>query len=78
MPVDGIVSHRLTLDDAPFRTERTDPFCFVGRVDPELGERRLIQRGDDQQHEVGPGGPRLEHLVGLRDEGLDDPENEQC
>ena len=32
-----IIHNGLTLDGAPFQTERTDAFCFVGRVDPEKG-----------------------------------------
>jgi len=32
-----IIHNGLTLDAAPFQTERTDAFCFVGRVDPEKG-----------------------------------------
>ena len=32
-----IIHNGLVLDQAPFRTERTDAFCFVGRVDPEKG-----------------------------------------
>jgi glycosyltransferase involved in cell wall biosynthesis len=32
-----IIHNGLTLDKAPFQTERSDAFCFVGRVDPEKG-----------------------------------------
>jgi len=32
-----IIHNGLTLDGAPFREDRTDAFCFVGRVDPEKG-----------------------------------------
>ncbi len=32
-----IIHNGLVLDQAPFQTERTDAFCFVGRVDPEKG-----------------------------------------
>jgi glycosyltransferase involved in cell wall biosynthesis len=32
-----IIHNGLSLDDAPFETERDDAFCFVGRVDPEKG-----------------------------------------
>jgi len=32
-----IIHNGLTLDGAPFQTERTDAFCFVGRIDPEKG-----------------------------------------
>jgi len=32
-----IIHNGLTLDGAPFQTDRTDAFCFVGRVDPEKG-----------------------------------------
>jgi len=32
-----IIHNGLVLDQAPFQTDRTDAFCFVGRVDPEKG-----------------------------------------
>jgi glycosyltransferase involved in cell wall biosynthesis len=32
-----IIHNGLSLEDAPFETERDDAFCFVGRVDPEKG-----------------------------------------
>jgi glycosyltransferase involved in cell wall biosynthesis len=32
-----VVYNGLTLDRMPFGTERSDTFCFVGRVDPEKG-----------------------------------------
>ncbi len=32
-----IIHNGLTLDAAPFQAQRSDAFCFVGRVDPEKG-----------------------------------------
>ncbi len=32
-----VIHNGLALDGAPFREDRTDAFCFVGRVDPEKG-----------------------------------------
>jgi glycosyltransferase involved in cell wall biosynthesis len=32
-----IIHNGLVLDQAPFKTDRSDAFCFVGRVDPEKG-----------------------------------------
>lgn len=32
-----VVHNGLTLDGMPFRNDRSDAFCFVGRVDPEKG-----------------------------------------
>ena len=38
-----IIHHGLTLDGAPFADERTDAFCFVGRVEPEKGAVDAIE-----------------------------------
>lgn len=38
-----VVHNGLTLDGMPFGTERTDAFCFVGRVDPEKGIVEAIE-----------------------------------
>jgi len=32
-----VIHNGLTLDGAPFQDQRSDAFCFVGRVDPEKG-----------------------------------------
>ena len=36
----------------------------------QLGEQRALEGGDDQQHQVGAGGARLEELVAGHDEVL--------
>ena len=36
----------------------------------QAGQGRLVERGDDEQDEVGAVGSRLEHLVGVDDEVL--------
>lgn len=38
-----IIHNGLTLDDAPFRAEPGEAFCFVGRVDPEKGVIEAIE-----------------------------------
>jgi glycosyltransferase involved in cell wall biosynthesis len=38
-----VIHNGLTLDGAPFQSERSDAFCFVGRVDPEKGAVEAIE-----------------------------------
>jgi len=38
-----VIHNGLVLDRAPFQSERSDAFCFVGRVDPEKGIVEAIE-----------------------------------